>query len=178
MDAHDCSAEALYTAFKDCLNKYEIPITNVIGLATDNAAVMTGSLNSFWTRLKADCPWAILIQLYMPFGSSAALISKAACSMLPSFVMKHVGKVSTYMNDSPKRCAELKDFQVIRRGSESRITRTAKPCRLQSFLFFQELYEVELLKTLKFSTTRWLVAQPCIERYKKKTERLFWDSFV
>ncbi|EFN81231.1 hypothetical protein EAI_00132, partial [Harpegnathos saltator] len=40
LDATDCSAEKLYSAFEQCFNSKEIPICNIVEMASDNAAVM------------------------------------------------------------------------------------------------------------------------------------------
>lgn len=109
LDSHDCSAESLWQAFKKCLDEKKIPITNIVGFASDNASTMTGIRNSFWTRLKAECPWAVLLACIC---HSSAIISRDACSALPSFVEDVLKGIATYMNKSPKRCAQLKDFQV------------------------------------------------------------------
>ena len=109
MDAHDCSGQALWDAFTKCLEKHNIPLRNIVGLGTDHASVMVGCENSFWTRLQAACPWAVLIGCVC---HSAASVSKAAYKEPPCFVLNHLRAVSTYMRKSPIRCAELKDFQV------------------------------------------------------------------
>lgn len=40
LDATDCSAENLYSAFEHCFKSKEIPICNILGMASDNASVM------------------------------------------------------------------------------------------------------------------------------------------
>lgn len=47
LDATDCSAEKIYNAFKNCLVSKSIPLTNILGLASDSANVMVGKNNSF-----------------------------------------------------------------------------------------------------------------------------------
>ncbi|XP_034256308.1 protein FAM200B-like [Thrips palmi] len=136
LDSTNCSAEALWNAYDKVLEKHRIPHDNCIGLSCDGAAVMVGRHNSFWSRLKERCPWAIL----MPCTChSAAKVSSIACSKLPSHVEQHLRMLSTYLGGSPKRSAELRQFQ--------------------------EEYEEELKKMLKPAATRWLVLQPCVERY-------------
>jgi len=110
LDAHDTGADALWREFKTCLNNHGIPLTNVVGLACDNAAVLTGGRASFWTKLKEACSWAILINCIC---HTSASISKAACAQLPSFAEGHLRSISNYISCSPKRCAELQDFQVL-----------------------------------------------------------------
>lgn len=42
IDARDGRAEQIYKHFKTCLEKFEIPIANIIGVASDGANVMIG----------------------------------------------------------------------------------------------------------------------------------------
>jgi len=170
LDAHDCSAQSLWDAFEKCLEKHQIPLTNIVGYACDNASVMTGVENSFWTRLKQKCPWVVLLKCIC---HSSALVSKEACSKLPSFVEDTLRGISSYTNRSPKRCAELKDFQVSTYKSKRFCKSPTVSLSLNTFfIFFQELYEEEMNKILKMSGTRWLVLHPCVQRYLKSSESL------
>lgn len=54
LDAKVCSAEKIYSVFEHCLKSKEIPISNMVGIACDNASVMTGSRDSFISRLKKE----------------------------------------------------------------------------------------------------------------------------
>lgn len=67
VNAADTKAETLYFEFKNCLEKYNIPIKNIIGLASDGANVMIGEQNSFYSRLRDD----------------TAIIASKACAALP-----------------------------------------------------------------------------------------------
>jgi hypothetical protein len=51
MDARDLSARAIYQTFKGVLEKFEIPIHNILGMASDGASVMVGKHNSFFTLI-------------------------------------------------------------------------------------------------------------------------------
>ncbi|XP_066587598.1 protein FAM200A-like [Prorops nasuta] len=51
LDAKDCSADKIFHAFNNEMNRREIPVSNVIGLSCDNASVMIGKHDSFKTRL-------------------------------------------------------------------------------------------------------------------------------
>ena len=123
VDAHDCSGEALWMKFVECLTKHQIPITNILGLASDNAAVMVGNNNSFWTRLLAVCPWAVKLSCIC---HTSALISKSACKALPTFVQAHLRSLLTYISASPKRTAELTDFEVCAGTFQSRETQVER----------------------------------------------------
>lgn len=138
VDAKDCSAEKLYEAFKKSLTELGVPVKNVIGLGCDNCNTMVGRNNSFWTRLKQDAPAAVLMNCIC---HSSALVARESCAKLPSNVKKLLQDTSTYTTGSPKRCAQLEEFQ--------------------------DLYETEYGKLKKLSFTRWLVLQPCVDRYLK-----------
>lgn len=150
LDATDCSAEKLWKAFEDLLAKHGIPVINVMGLAVDSANVMVGAHNSFWSRLKAVCPWAILIPCVC---HAAAKVSSIACSKLPPNVEGHLRMLATYLHGSPKRSAELREFQ--------------------------ESYSEELEKMIKPAATRWLVMHACVEKYlqlhKKRALQGFFE---
>lgn len=136
LDSKDCTAAALWAAYEACLEKHQIPVTNCLGMGSDSAKVMVGSQNSFWSRLKERCPWAILIPCSC---HSVASVSKAACAQLPVHVEEHLRLVSTYLRGSPKRSAELKEFQ--------------------------DFNDEQFGKIIQPSTTRWLVLHACVERY-------------
>ena len=135
LDATDCSAENVYAAFKLCLESKGIPITNVVGMASDNASVMTGTRNSFMTRLQSDAPGLIVLNCIC---HSSALIASKACATLPRSCEDLIRSVATYVSGSAKRCAILREFQ--------------------------ELLDVEKQKILKLSDTRWLSMQKCVVR--------------
>ncbi|KAK3920716.1 Zinc finger protein 862 [Frankliniella fusca] len=142
LDPTDCSAEKLWQAFTGCLEGHGVPVTNVMGMASDSAATFVGCNNSFWTRLKAVCPWAILLPCVC---HSVADVSKNACAKLPSLIPEHLRLISGYMSHSLKRSAELKEFQAF--------------------------YEEEL-KVLKPSGTRLLVLHNCVQRYQAMQKSL------
>jgi len=56
LDATNCSANKLFEVFKNLLQEKEIPIKNIVGMASDNASVMIGCNNSFMQRLKLEVP--------------------------------------------------------------------------------------------------------------------------
>ncbi|KAK3917879.1 Zinc finger protein 862 [Frankliniella fusca] len=138
LDPRDCSAAKLWEATEEAFRRFNIPITNIIGLACDSCSTMVGMNNSYWTRLRAACPWALLLPCVC---HSVAKVSEKACSMLPDFVQDHLRSVCTYLSGSPKRSKELYDFQ--------------------------ESYDEELKKVIKPSGTRWLVLHRCVEQYIK-----------
>lgn len=80
IDATDCSARKIYEEFKNCLQSKQIPIKNIIGIASDGANVMVGKNNSFFSHLKKDCQNLVLMQCIC---HSAALVASKAAEKLP-----------------------------------------------------------------------------------------------
>lgn len=131
----DGRAEALYASFKECLAKYSIPLSNVIGLSCDGENVMAGQTNSFALRLLNDSPDGITIKCTC---HSAAIIANKACLSLPRAPEELIRQIGTYMSGSSKRCSVLEEFQV--------------------------LLNEEKRKILRVSETRWLSREKCVER--------------
>jgi len=80
IDATDCSAINMYEDFKKCINSKQIPISNLIGVASDGANVMIGKNNSFFSHLQNDLPSLVLMQCIC---HSAALVASKAAEKLP-----------------------------------------------------------------------------------------------
>lgn len=134
LDARDCSAKNVYNKFKQCLNEKNIPINNIIGFASDGAAVMIGSENSFKSRLEKDTDVLFTMQCIC---HSAALIASKACQKLPRTPENLLRNLSTYMSASAKRCAQFVEMQF---------------------------FKVKNNKLLKLAATRWLCLHHCVTR--------------
>lgn len=80
IDATDGSAKKVYEEFKSCLQSKQIPIKNLVGMASDGANMMVGKNNSFFSHLKKDCPNIVLMQCIC---HSAALVASKAAEKLP-----------------------------------------------------------------------------------------------
>lgn len=76
----DCTADALYKMFKECMLKYSIPFSNIRGLCCDGANVMAGKFNSFSSRLLNDNKEAITIKCIC---HTSAIIANKGCLNLP-----------------------------------------------------------------------------------------------
>lgn len=131
----DFSGRSLYEEFTRCLMRYNLSATNIVGMASDNANVMTGQNNSFYSRLREDNPFVILMRCIC---HSAALIAGNACEKLPRSPEDLVRNIATYVSGSSKRSEALKNVQ--------------------------ESFQVERKKILKLSDTRWLALHNCVER--------------
>ncbi|KAL6419662.1 hypothetical protein ACFW04_013641 [Cataglyphis niger] len=95
LDATDCTANKLFEKFKTILETKQIPLRNIVGMTSDNAFVMIGYNNSFFSHLKSEIPGLILIN----------------CIILPQSCEHLIRGVATYTSGSAKRCAILGKFQ-------------------------------------------------------------------
>jgi hypothetical protein len=135
LDARDTTGEAIFNKFTATLNKFEIPLEHILGVASDGANVMVGSKNSFFSRLKQEVPHSILLKCIC---HSAALIASYACSELPKEAESLLRQIYTYISGSAKRCAQLIEMQTY--------------------------FNLKHYKILKLCDTRWLSLHDCISR--------------
>lgn len=135
LDATDCSAKKIFEIFKTFFLEKEIPLKNIIGMASDNASVMIGRNNSFYSHLKFENPNLIMLNCIC---HSCAIIASKSCEKLPQNCENLIRGVATYMSGSAKRSAILQEFQ--------------------------DFFNVERNKILKLCNTRWLVLQKCVVR--------------
>lgn len=80
IDATDCSANKMCEEFKKCLETKQIPLKNLVGIASDGANVMVGKNNLFFSHLQKDLPSLVLMQCIC---HSAALVASKAAEKLP-----------------------------------------------------------------------------------------------
>lgn len=104
LDATNCTASKIFEIFKTFLEEKNINIKNIIGMASDNAAVMTGCNNSFFSRLKAEVPGVVLLNCIC---HSSAIVTSKACEKLPQKCETIIRNVTSYISGSAKRCAIL-----------------------------------------------------------------------
>ncbi|XP_066600733.1 protein FAM200A-like [Prorops nasuta] len=143
LDAKDCSADKIFNAFNNELNRREIPISNVIGLSCDNASVMIGRHDSFKTRLLNICPQLVTMPCIC---HSSALTASSACKTLPNECTIFIKKIVSFINGSTKRYAIFKEIQ--------------------------ESFDKNSKNLIKYGETRWLSRHKCIERILEKWDTI------
>ena len=101
LDASECSATKIFGAFETALEQKKIPLSNIIGVACDNATVMTGSKSSFKTKLLEKTPRLITMPC---ISHSSDIAAENSCSKFPNvnYVIK---LLPSFLNTSPKRTA-------------------------------------------------------------------------
>lgn len=135
LDNKGCSADKIYSKFKSCLESKNIPLSNIVGMACDNASVMPGIGDCFISKLKKEVPALVVLKCMC---HSSTLIASKACAQLPESCEKLLHSVATYFHEGAKRSTILREFQ--------------------------ELFEVESRKILKLSGTRCLILQKCVAK--------------
>ena len=79
IDVPDGKAETIFNAINEWLVSWEIPITKVMGLATDGAAVMTGVRSGVGVRMKQENPR--MVHIHCVAHKLALAVSQAAASV-------------------------------------------------------------------------------------------------
>lgn len=121
----------------------------LVGFGSDGASVMMGSERSVMRLLKNDCPELIVIKCSC---HSLALCASYACEKLPSYLEQLMRDIYSYLSCSPKRSKE--------------------------FAMIQSILEVQPLKILHPSATRWLSLESVIKRNNERfAELVMFFSF-
>ena len=143
VEVEDASGEGLYQAVKQLLTSKVIPLTNVIGFASNNCSAMMGSNTGFQAHLKKDLPSVFVLGCVC---HSFALCVNYTCMHLPSFLETFLKNVCSYSAHSSKRQS--------------------------AFRLIQDIVNSPKHKILKLSQTRWLSRGQVIERILEQWEAL------
>jgi len=83
-------------------------------LASDNASVMIGCNNSFFSRLKSEILNVILLNCIC---HTSAIIASKICEKLLQSCENLIREVATYVFGSAKKCAilEFQDFLILKK---------------------------------------------------------------
>lgn len=117
----DSTAEYWYQCFHHTLDKYQIPVQNVIGICTDN--VMLGKQNSFVSRLMQDTKNELAV--FPCICRSMHLVASHACDRLPKHVDGLLHLLSIYSSKSKRQYA-LKDIQKVMSMEKQKVLQPSK----------------------------------------------------
>jgi len=134
---------------KNLFAERNIPLTNIIGFASDNCSTMMGVRNGFQAHLKRDIPSVFVLGCIC---HSFALCANHASNCLPSWLENFVKNVCCYFARSSKRKHAFRMIQNVVGAQEHRI--------------------------LKLAQTRWLSRQQVISRILEQWDalQLFFQS--
>lgn len=135
LEVTDTDATTLVTCLVSYFEKHDIPLTNIVGYASDTTNVMFGQHHSVVTLLEEKLPHLYTMKCLC---HSAHLCASHACEKLPRSIEDLVRDIYSHFSHSAKRLAEYEKFQVF--------TNT------------------EPHKLLKPSQTRWLSLEQCVVR--------------
>lgn len=137
------TADVIFNTVVDYFAKYNIPITDIIGFASDNASVMMGHLNGVKAKFQEKIPNIFVIGC---LSNSLHLCASKACSFLPDQVENMARNIYNYFSHSAKRQHELREFQ--------------------------EFVNAEPHKLLRPSQTRWLSLNAVVNRIMEQWNAL------
>lgn len=136
-------ANTIFETIKNFFDKHEIPLQNLIGLATDGATVMAGEFGGVQAKFKQNNINLLFIKCTC---HSLHLCTSYACKKLPVTVEKLCRNIFNFFAHSSKRIAEFKEFQDY--------------CSVKSH------------KILGISSTRWLSLDNVINRIIEQWDAL------
>lgn len=106
----DFAAEAIFNKIVNYIEEQNIPISNLIGLAADNASVMMGKLTGVQARFKQILPNIFVLGCIC---HSFHLCASAATKKLPKSLEDFIRDIYNYFANSSKRIERLNECQVF-----------------------------------------------------------------
>ncbi|XP_065361974.1 zinc finger MYM-type protein 6-like [Calliphora vicina] len=140
----DSTANGIYESTIKALREKNIPIQNMVGITTDNCAVMMGSQNGVQIKFKNLVP-----QLFSNgcICHILNLASVAAAKLgIPNEIDKFIRDINYYFCNSASRRVD--------------------------FVKFQEYFGADIHIIFKYATTRWLSRQEVVDRIVEQWEPL------
>ncbi|CAH1114785.1 unnamed protein product [Psylliodes chrysocephalus] len=118
IEVRDASAQGMFNSLKHVLDFYQIPYTNLLGIAADNASTMMGHLNGVQAKLRVIAPH---IHVQRCASHSLHLCSSAAAKKLPNNVEQFTRDIYAYFSHSSKRQEELEECQVFAKENPAKM---------------------------------------------------------
>ncbi|XP_076686770.1 uncharacterized protein LOC143378731 [Andrena cerasifolii] len=119
----ECTAENVYRCFRHSSKKYNLPITNMVGVCVDNANVMEGAHNSLTSRLVADNGEICILPCIC---HSIHLAARQACECLPQYVEKFLHSLYSYYSRNPKQLSMLEGTQQFMKVAKRKVTQPTR----------------------------------------------------
>jgi Domain of unknown function (DUF4371) len=123
IEVYDASGEGLYRSVKQLLDERKIPLSNIIGFASDNCSTMMGVNSGFQAFLKRD---NLSVFILGCICHSFALCANHASNCLPSWLETFVKNVCCYFARSSKRQHAFQLIQDVVKAPEHRILKLAQ----------------------------------------------------
>lgn len=159
---YTANAEHLFNIVKQSFEKYEVPLDNIIGFASDGCSTMMGCHNSMSTRFRQHCPGITVIKCVC---HSLHLCANDACKRLPQECEKLGRAIYNFFKLSSKRQSEFKDFQIFTETDVHKLLRPAQTRWLSLTAVVDRILEQWQALRLFFDG-RWLNDRECAEIHK------------
>ena len=108
IDVPIADATTLYDSFRQELESDGVPLSSIVGYASDGANVMMGCNNSFRTRLETVNTNIFVMKCIC---HSAHLVASNACTKLPRQAEDFIRDIYSFFNHSASRLVGLSEFQ-------------------------------------------------------------------
>ncbi|XP_061728457.1 uncharacterized protein LOC133533482 [Cydia pomonella] len=114
---YECDADGIVAAIKASLTRFGIPLKHLMGIGTDNAAVMVGVNNGVYAKLKRELPSLVLVRCIC--HSLQLAVSAATKEFLPRNLEFIIKKTYDWFSRSSSRQAAYKElYKLINDGHD------------------------------------------------------------
>lgn len=114
---YECDADGIVAAIKASLTRFGIPLQNLMGIGTDNAAVMTGVNNGVHAKFKRELPSLVLVRCIC--HSLQLAVSAATKQFLPRNLEFIIKETYDWFSRSSSRQAAYKElYKLINDGHD------------------------------------------------------------
>ncbi|XP_071578641.1 uncharacterized protein [Temnothorax nylanderi] len=107
---NSCTAESLYNAVIELLNKHKVPVEKMLGFAADNASVMMGNIKGVQAHFKRHNPNLFVMGCVC---HSFHLCSSAAATKLPPEIEDFARGIYNFFSNSSQRQIFLEECQIF-----------------------------------------------------------------
>jgi len=151
VEVNDCTAAGIFSALKKSFTDKKIPMSNIMGYASDTCNTMFGIHHSVSTMLKAEVPYVLTV--------------KCACHMINLCASHACLTMSKTLEDMCRNIYAHFHTSFLRQ---------------QDLIQFQEFVNVKPHKLLGIGQTRWLSLEMCVSRVLEQWDALtlYFTSFV
>lgn len=147
-----CTANVIYEAIIKSFSDRDVPLTNIIGFASDGCNVMMGAHNSVSSKLKNNFPG---IKIFKCICHSMHLCASAACKELPRRCEDLARNIYSFFKNSSKRQAEYTEFQIFTNSKIHKILHPSQTRWLSLLAVVNRILEQWVSLQLFFSK-KWL----------------------
>lgn len=144
---------AIYSAITKSFQDRNVPLSNIIGFASDGASVMMGQYNSVASRFIANNPGITIVKCIC---HSIHLCASEACKKLPRRCEDLARNVFGFFKHSSKRQSEFAEFQMFTNAKVHKILHPSQTRWLSLLAVVNRILE-QWVSLKLFFTQKWLL---------------------